>query len=85
MANFTIHRYETVNVHLKKKPDWFVERNPSGLVPTLEFNDEIVYESAICDEYLDEKYPDNKLLPEDPYEKARAKILMDGCAKVLST
>ncbi len=41
-------------------------------------NDEVVYESDICDEYLDQKYPDNKLLPDDPYQRARAKILMGG-------
>ena len=54
-------------------------------MPVLEFNDEVVYESGICDEYLDEKYPDKRLLPQDPYEKARAKILMDGFAKVRGT
>ena len=54
-------------------------------MPILEFNDEVVYESVICDEYLDEKYPDKRLLPEDPYEKAQAKILMDGFQKVIDT
>ena len=52
------------------------------MVPTLEYNDEVVYESGICNEYLDEKYTHNRLLPQDPYQKARAKMLMDGFDKV---
>merc|ERR1711963_939790 len=49
--------HETINVDLKEKPEWFLERNPLGLVPTLEQDDKIVYESLITCEYLDDTYP----------------------------
>ncbi|XP_002738505.1 glutathione S-transferase omega-1-like isoform X2 [Saccoglossus kowalevskii] len=69
--------HEVVNVNLKKKPSWFIERNPKGLVPILEINDQIVYESVVCCEYLDEVYPGDQLVAETPYQRAQDKILID--------
>ena len=40
---------------------------------------EVVYESAIIDEYLEEKYPDVPLMPEDPLARARIRIWIDYC------
>ena len=75
-------RHEVVNVNLKQKPDWFLAKTPVALVPILEQGSKVIYESAICDEYLEEVYGSHKLLPADPYLKARAKILMEGGSKV---
>jgi len=72
--------HEVVNINLKNKPDWFLERTPLGLVPMLQQDDKTVYESAICDEYLDEVYGKSSLQPQDPYLKARAKIMMQTFA-----
>ncbi|XP_002738513.1 glutathione S-transferase omega-1-like [Saccoglossus kowalevskii] len=69
--------HEVVNVNLKDKPSWFIERNPKGLVPILEINDQIVYESIVCCEYLDEVYPGDQLVAETPYQRAQDKILID--------
>jgi len=69
--------HEVVNINLKSKPDWFLARTSLGLVPVLEQDDKIVLESAICDEYLDEVYGKHSLLPQDPYLKARAKIMTE--------
>jgi glutathione S-transferase len=74
--------HEVVNINLKSKPEWFLERNPYGLVPVLEQNDKIVYESAVCDEYLTDVYGSKGLIPSDPYKKARSRILMDTYSKV---
>ena len=76
-------RYETVNIHLISKPDWYLnDINPLGLVPTLQMNDKIVYDSKICNDYLDEVYPGDKLVPSDPYLRARDKMLMEHYTKV---
>ena len=72
-----------VNINLKNKPEWFLEKNPFGLVPVLEENDKIVYESAVCNEYLTDVYGSKGLIPSDPYIKARAKILMETYGKVI--
>jgi len=76
--------FETVNVHLKKKPDWFLARNPQGLVPVLEQDDKVIYESTATMDYLDEVYPQNKLVPSDPYRKAWDRILAEYFGKVTS-
>ena len=41
--------------------------------------DGVIYESAIIDEYLEEKYPQVPLLPRDPLQRARARIWIDYC------
>lgn len=73
---------EVINCNLKRKPEWLLERNPLGLVPVLEKDGKIIYESSICDDYLDEVYGKNKLLSNDAYEKAQQKILMEKFSKV---
>lgn len=37
----------------------------------------VVYESAIINEYLEEKYPEVPLMPKDPMQRARARIWID--------
>jgi glutathione S-transferase len=39
----------------------------------------VVYESAIINEYLEEKYPQVSLLPKDPLRRSRARIWIDYC------
>ncbi|XP_006166478.1 glutathione S-transferase omega-1 [Tupaia chinensis] len=78
-------RHEVININLKNKPEWFFKKNPFGLVPVLENSQgQLVYESAITCEYLDEAYPGRKLLPDDPYEKARQKMIFELFSKVPS-
>lgn len=69
--------HETVNVDLKQKPEWFLERNPLGLVPVLEQDSKVVYESLVTCDYLDDVYPQNPLTPADPYRKARDAMIVD--------
>jgi len=76
--------YETVNVHLKKKPEWFLSRNPSGQVPILELDDKIIYESTATMEWLDDVYPNNKLMPSDPYRKACDRMISEYFGKIIS-
>ena len=56
-----------------------LERNPYGKVPVLEDGGAVIYESAIIDEYLEEKYPAVPLMPRDPAGRARARIWIDYC------
>jgi glutathione S-transferase len=82
-------------VEILGKPDWFLNINPRGKVPALRHNGEIVYESAICDEYLCDIYDTkanlkvglttNKLMPKnDPIAKAKIRLLNDQCDTVLN-
>ncbi|XP_066288699.1 glutathione S-transferase omega-1-like [Branchiostoma lanceolatum] len=69
--------YETINISvLSEKPDWFFEKTPLGKVPVLEKDGKIVYESLVCNEYLDGIYPDKCITPRDPLEKARQSMVL---------
>nr|XP_010302311.1 PREDICTED: glutathione S-transferase omega-1 isoform X2 [Balearica regulorum gibbericeps] len=77
--------HEVININLKNKPDWFFEKNPFGLVPVLETSKgQLIYESPITCEYLDEAFPGRKLMPSDPYERAFQKMLLEHFSKILS-
>ncbi|XP_076459386.1 glutathione S-transferase omega-1-like [Babylonia areolata] len=69
--------YQTVNIHLGKKPEWFFEKNPNGEVPVLEKDGRIVYDSLVVAEYLDSVYKKDPLVPEDPYCKAQDDMIIN--------
>jgi|SoiMethySBSTD1v2_1073268.scaffolds.fasta_scaffold104441_3 glutathione S-transferase len=72
-------QYEKINVDItkdeQKKPE-YLAINPYGKVPALQDNGINVYESTIIMEYLNDKYPTPQLLPIDPGQRARARVLM---------
>jgi glutathione S-transferase len=41
--------------------------------------DAVIYESAIINEYLEEKYPEIPLMPKDLLQRARVRIWIDYC------
>ncbi|KAH8379622.1 hypothetical protein KR009_006198, partial [Drosophila setifemur] len=73
--------YHTVYINLTEKPEWLVDVSPLLKVPALHLVKEkgqpSLIESLIIAEYLDEKYPQNPLLPKDPLKKAQDKILLE--------
>jgi len=64
-------------VDLKNKPKDLLELNPYAKVPVLVDGDGVVYESAIVNEYLEEKYPAIRLLPTDQLQRAKVRIWID--------
>lgn len=57
------------------KPE-YLKLNPLGVVPTLVDDDLPVIESSIICEYLDDKFPEPSLKPEDPYQRAKMRFWM---------
>jgi glutathione S-transferase len=55
-----------------KKPA-FLALNPRGKAPVLVDNGFVLYESSVIIDYLEDKYPQNPLWPQDLQEKALAK------------
>uniref|UniRef100_A0A8C3YVV4 Glutathione S-transferase omega n=1 Tax=Catagonus wagneri TaxID=51154 RepID=A0A8C3YVV4_9CETA len=77
-------RHEVVNINLRNKPEWFFTKHPFGQIPVLENSKcQLIYESVIACEYLDDAYPGRKLYPYDPYERARQKMLLELFYKIL--
>jgi glutathione S-transferase len=68
--------YEPVAVDLDDRPAWIYEKNATGRVPVLEEDAFILPESAVINEYLDERYPEPPLLPADPAERGLARLLI---------
>ncbi|XP_053547686.1 glutathione S-transferase omega-1-like [Bombina bombina] len=76
--------HELVNINTKNKPEWFVEKNPFGVVPVLETSKgQLIYESAIVCEYLDEAFPGKKLNPKDPFQRAQQKMILEHFSKII--
>ena len=68
--------HEVVVIDLADRPAWLYEKNPAGKVPVLEEGGWALPESAVIDEFLNERYPDPPLWPDDPGERAAARLLV---------
>jgi glutathione S-transferase len=68
--------YETVEIDLSDRPAWLHEKNPAGKVPVLEEHGWVLPESAVIDEFLNERYPEPPLWPDDPGERAAGRLLV---------
>jgi len=75
------YQYKEVNPY-KKEPH-FLAINPKGLVPAVEYKGKALYESLVICEFLEDAYPSHTphLLPEDPYDRAIARIWIDFVGK----
>ncbi|HEX8669482.1 MAG TPA: glutathione S-transferase family protein [Allosphingosinicella sp.] len=66
--------FERVDIDLANKPDWFLKLSPLGKVPVLvveeDGREEVLFESAVIAEYLDETLAP-QLHPADPLTRAR--------------
>jgi glutathione S-transferase len=68
--------YETVEIDLDDRPSWIYEKNPLGRVPVLEDDAFVLPESAVINEYLEERYPEPALWPADAAERAFGRLLV---------
>jgi len=57
------------------KPD-YLKLNPNGVVPTLDHDGQIVIDSTVIAEYLDEVAPAASFTPENPVRRAHMRALM---------
>ena len=62
---------------MKNKPKDLLELNPYAKVPVLVDGAGVIYESAIINEYLDEKFSQMPLLPSNPLQRAKVRIWID--------
>lgn len=68
--------YEVVEVDLDDRPAWIYDKNPLGRVPVLEEGEFVLAESAVINEYLEERWPEPALWPADPGERALGRLLV---------
>jgi glutathione S-transferase len=75
--------FERINVDLANKPEWFKAISPTGKVPLLKVGDEVLFESSVIVEYLEETQP-KPLHPPAPLNKARHRAWMEFGSAILA-
>lgn len=67
---------QIIDVDVDNKPRELADLNPYNQVPTIVDRDLVLYESLIINEYLDERLPHPPLMPVDPVNRARARMML---------
>lgn len=76
--------FERVYVDLAHPPQWFAKVSPLGKVPLLQVGDDILFESAIICEYLDETVGE-RIHPTDPLQRAKHRAWMEFGSTILDS
>jgi len=71
--------YEGIEIDLHNIPDSYYQISSEGKVPLIKQGDDIVWESTVINEYLEDAFTDIPLLPASPIERARARLWIDYC------
>jgi glutathione S-transferase len=70
--------YQMIVPENKNEDPAFARLNPFRKTPVLVLEDgRTIYESTVINEYLEEVHPQPPMLPKDPYERARVRLLED--------
>lgn len=64
--------YKITYINLMSPPDWFVEISPTKQVPLLKIDSEVIFESSVISEFVNDISGGN-LLPKDPVQKAKSR------------
>jgi glutathione S-transferase len=75
--------FERIDIDLSNKPDWFLKISPLGKVPVLKVGDDVIFESAVIAEYLEETVSP-ALHPADPVRRADHRAWIEFASVVLS-
>jgi len=76
--------HDRTYVDLADKPAWFRDISPLGKVPLLRIGPEVLFESAVICEFLNETTP-GSLHPDDPLAKARHRAWIEFASNMLDT
>ncbi len=71
--------YESIEVDLQNIPDDYYKISSAGKVPLIQHGDDIVWESTVINEYIEDAFPRIPLLPATAIERAQARLWIDYC------
>ncbi len=74
--------YDITFIDLADPPDWFLELSPLAKVPVLKVDDDVLFESAVINEYLDD-ITGGELQPEDPLERAKNRAWVEFASNMI--
>lgn len=76
--------FDTTFIQLDDPPSWFDEVSPLGKVPVLKVDGEVLFESAVINEFLDESFGE-RMLSEDALERAQQRAWIElGSAGIMA-
>ena len=75
--------FERIDIDLNDKPDWFLKISPLGKVPVLKVGDDVIFESAVIAEFLEDTLAP-PLHPADPVRRADHRAWIEFASVVLS-
>jgi glutathione S-transferase len=75
--------FESIDIDLANKPDWFLAISPLGKTPVLQVGDSVIFESAAILEYLEETQA-KPLHPADPLKRAEHRGWIEFGSTVLN-
>ena len=76
--------HQRIYIDLANKPDWFRQVSPLGKVPLLKVENEVLFESSVICEYLDEITP-GSLHPANPLVRAKHRAWIEFGSSILNT
>ncbi len=71
--------HEAVIIDLENIPQWYYELSPTAKVPLLQWGDDVIWESTVINEFIEDNWQNNPLLPHNPIAKAQARIWIEYC------
>jgi glutathione S-transferase len=75
--------FERIDIDLTNKPDWFLAISPLGKVPVLKVGDDVIFESAVIAEFLEDTVSPS-LHPTDPVRRADHRAWIEFASVMLS-
>jgi glutathione S-transferase len=75
--------FERIDIDLANKPDWFLALSPLGKVPVLKVGEDMIFESAVIVEYLEDTVAP-ALHPADPVRRADQRARIEFASVMLS-
>ena len=72
-----VRAFFQIELDLANKPAWYSSVSLYGKVPALEHEGQRIVESAVINEYLEEVFPQPRLLPQAAAQRALARIWID--------
>ncbi|MDH5183771.1 MAG: glutathione S-transferase family protein [Gammaproteobacteria bacterium] len=74
--------FDITYIDLAEPPEWFLQISPLGKVPVLRVGDEVLFESAVINDYLDEVNSPS-LHPADPLAKAQNRAWIEFTSNLI--
>ncbi|CAO3634581.1 unnamed protein product [Mucor hiemalis] len=69
--------YETVDIDLLNKPEWYKDVNPETKVPALSVEGQNIAESLVIIEYINDRFPEANLLPKEAIKRANVRFAIE--------